>query len=75
LATNELGLTVAMHDKEILILRDDDRWLLIRCGCGANPPLASLQPVGLWDEVMPDWQFLVGGDVDGGPVKKSMTAS
>ena len=44
-----------MHDKEILILRDDDRWLLIRCGWGANPPLASLQPVGVWDEVMPDW--------------------
>jgi hypothetical protein len=53
--TNEFGLTIAIHDKEILILRDDDRWLLIGCGWGANPPLASLQPAGVWDEVMPDW--------------------
>jgi len=47
--------TIAIQDKEKLVLRDGDRWCIFPCAWGATPPSAFLQPAGTWDEVMPDW--------------------
>jgi hypothetical protein len=46
-------LKVSIHGKEMLLVSEDEHWVIIPCAWGVDPAFAFLQPIPRWREINP----------------------